>query len=306
MTTLALTRRPETVRAEIAKDPERRALLQTATREILDAVERFVARYVVLPGEGASVATALYALHTWTTDYCDATPYMVYVSAEKGSGKTRALEVLGMLVRKPWHTASTTEVAMFRKIDEDRPTLLLDELDTIFRGGVRHEALRAILNAGNRRGSTVTRCDGKFGTREYETFGPKVLAGIDTGFIPDTILDRSIVVRMRKRAGEPVARLRPRVAEREVAELAATIQTWSLVVGDELARSEPDLPDCLSDRAADAWEPLLAIAEFADGAWPERARAAARSLSAPHADVEEDSQMGGLSILPALQVVMAS
>lgn len=191
---------------------------------------------------------------------------------------------------------------MFRKISQDHPTILLDELDTIFRGGVGYEGLRAIINAGNRRGSTVTRCDGSYGTIEYETFGPKVLAGIDTGFIPDTILDRSVVIRMRKRSGEPVSRLRPRLAEREVAPLLATLEMWALVAEGELGRIEPELPDELSDRSQDAWEPLLAIAEFAGDEWTSRANSAATCLSAPSASEIETDQVDEL--LPGMRGLM--
>jgi putative DNA primase/helicase len=49
----------------------------------------------------------------------------------------------------------------------------------------------------------------------------------------------------------------------------------------------PDLPDELDDRAQDMWEPLLAIADLAEGDWPERARKAAVALSA--GDEREDT-----------------
>lgn len=289
-----LARRPESIRAEIAVDPEKRQLLRDATAELLKAVEAFLAKYVVLPDEGSTTASALYVLHTWCLEACDATPYLVVVSAEKGSGKTRMLEALSYLVRNPWQTANTTPTALFRRMSEDQPTLLLDELDTIFKGGSSYEALRAVLNAGNRRGSTVTRCDGKWGTREYETFGAKVLAGIDTGFLPETILDRSIVIRMRKRSGESIERLLPRVAAQEAAPLAYTLSQWALVVQDELAKIEPVLPPGLSDRACDAWEPLISIASFASDEWSERAQAAARELCGVAAEKPTSELLPGL------------
>jgi hypothetical protein len=282
-TAIAVRPTVEVIRREVAEDPERRAQLQAATGELLDAASSFLTSYVALPDEHCAAVLALYALHTWVLDACDATPYMVIVSAEKGSGKTRCLEALSYLVRKPWQTANTTPTALFRRMSEDQPTLLLDELDAIFRGGAGHEALRQVLNAGNRRGSTITRCDGAWKTIEYDTFGAKVLAGIDTGFLPETVLDRSIVIRMRKRApdADPLRRLRPRATAAEAAPLANTLRGWALVTTEALAKLEPEIPAALSDRAADAWEPLLAIADFAAGVWPDRARSAAQALSAP-------------------------
>lgn len=297
-----LARRPEDIRAEIATDPERRQELADATAELLRYVEGYITRYVILPDQAAATTCALFVLHTWAISAADATPYLIVVSSEPGSGKTRLLEVLGVLVCNPWQTSATTEVAMFRKIDKEHPTILLDELDTIFRGGSSHEALRAIINAGNRRGATVTRCDGKWDTREYETFGPKVMAGIDTGFIPATILDRSVVIRMHRRAGEQLERFRPLLARAEAAPALTTLAAWSGIVQDELAKITPVLPDTLSDRAADAWEPLLAIAAFAGQDWPEQALTAAQSLSGALLAGEEDEHLP--VVLPAMEALL--
>jgi len=40
----------------------------------------------------------------------------------------------------------------------------------------------------------------------------------------------------------------------------------------------PEMPECIKDRDADVWEPLLAVADLAAGDWPERARVAAVTL----------------------------
>jgi hypothetical protein len=45
-----------------------------------------------------------------------------------------------------------------------------------------------------------------------------------------------------------------------------------------LERAEPLMP--VEDRAADTWEPLVAVADHAGGHWPERARAAVLTLTA--------------------------
>jgi len=51
-----------------------------------------------------------------------------------------------------------------------------------------------------------------------------------------------------------------------------------------LATARPELPEALNDRAADIWEPLLALADLAGGPWPEQARRAALHLSAGSQD----------------------
>ena len=46
------------------------------------------------------------------------------------------------------------------------------------------------------------------------------------------------------------------------------------------------MPDGVVDRAADIWEALLAVADAAGGAWPERARVAAVALVAQRPERE--------------------
>ena len=259
--------------------------------DLLKAVTNILERFVVLPAVEAKEALALFVLHTWAIEAAHATPYMVAVSAEKSSGKTRLLEIMGLMVREPWHTAGASEAALFRKIETVEPTLLLDEIDAIFGSATeRTEPLRACLNAGNRRGASVARCIGK-GTkmevRDFSVFCPKVLAGIDTGRLPETISDRAVILHMkRRREDEDVERLRYRFAVDEAAPLRADLEAWAIGAIEELRDAVPDLPVELGDRQADAWEPLFAIADLAGGDWSVRARAAAVELSAP-ADGDE-------------------
>lgn len=157
--------------------------------------------------------------------------------------------------------------------------------------GERTEALRGIINAGNRRGVDVVRCTGPQHTpAKFAVFSPKVLAGIDTGKLPDTIADRSIALRMkRKVTGERVERLLWAKIKPETEALRERIAEWASANVEVLAAANPDLPAELDDRAAEAWWALLAIADLAGGDWPTRARDAAREL---HAAGAEDESLG--------------
>jgi Protein of unknown function (DUF3631) len=276
------------------------------TRDLLQRVAAFIERFVVLPDEDARIAVALFVLHTWAFEAAYATPYLVVVSVEKQSGKTRLLEVLELLVRAPWRTASTTEAALFRKIEQAKPTLLLDEVDAIFgSNSERTEPLRAVLNAGNRRGATATRVAGKsteMEARDFSVFCPKVLAGINTGRLPETIQDRAVMLHMkRRRDGEHVERLHYRLAVEETEPLRVQLEAWAAAAIDLLRKALPELPEELSDRAGDGWEPLFAIADLADGDWPARARAAAITLSA----ASDDDEVGwGTQLLVATRQAM--
>jgi hypothetical protein len=261
---------------------------------VLDEVAVRLRRYVVMT-EAQVCAVALWVVHTHTFSAAEATPYLNVKSAEKESGKTRLLEVLDLLVARPWFTARTSVAALVRKLADDPPaTLLLDESDTTFKNDPQYVAgLMGILNAGYRKGGRATLCVGqglKIEAHDFPVFAPKALAGI--GKLPDTVASRSIRIELKRRApGEEVARFRRREAEVDVAQVREKVEAWTAAHVRDLATARPDLPDELSDRAQDVWEPLLAIADMAGEAWAAKARAAAVELSARGVD-DEDASAG--------------
>jgi hypothetical protein len=231
--------------------------------------------------------------------------YIAITSAEKESGKTLLLEVLNLLVANPWLTGRATAAVLPRKIDVDRPTLLLDESDTAFKGDRDYaEALRGVLNTGYRRSGKTTVCVGQgveIGFKDFSTFCPKAIAGI--GKLPDTVQSRSIPIRLKRKApGETVERFRERDVTDQARPLRDALQFVALGVVPELAPARPELPDELGDRAQDVWEPLLAIADLAAGDWPEQAREAAKTLSA-NGNAEDGS--AGVLLLTDIRTVFA-
>jgi len=269
---------------------------------LLTEVERFLKRYVIFSNTHQSIAVSLWVAHTYGLEAFDVTPHLAITSPEKRSGKTRLLEALEVLTFRPWRVIQPSEAVLFRKIAADRPALLLDEVDTIFRDRNRtgaYEPLRALLNAGNRRGVSVPRCVGEGRAQrieEFPIFCAKALAGI--GELPDTVADRSIPVRLaRRRRSEPVERFRYRAAERESATLRDGLtQTMAEAVSLLRTRS-PEIPPILNDRAGELWEPLLLIADLAAGGWPKRARDAAVAL---HTDSRFDEGTVGVALLTAI------
>ena len=151
---------------------------------------------------------------------------------------------------------------------------MIDEIDTAF-GARAHEDLRAVLNSGHRRGSSVLRVDSSIGvTRSFSTFAPVVLAGL--GALPDTVAGRSIIIRMRRRGpDEQLREFRERGARREADPLRERLEAWAESAVPLLKDHRPEMPDGVTDRAADVWEPLIAIADLARGDWPKRSREAA-------------------------------
>jgi hypothetical protein len=166
---------------------------------------------------------------------------------------------------------------------------LFDEIDAVFgKKAKEHEDVRALLNAGHRRGAHVGRCvvHGKtVKTEEIEAFCAVALAGL--GWLPDTLLTRSVIVRMRRRAlDEKVSPFRRRACVREGNRLRDQLAAWSASAVREMTEARPEMPEGIEDRNADVWEAPFAIADAAGEGWPGRARAAAVALIAAAAERE--------------------
>ena len=249
--------------------------------ELLDDVRAFLSLYVAFPDAHTLAAATLWTAHTHLLDSFESTPRLAVLSPEPGSGKTRTLEVAELLVPDSMLVLSASAASIFRSIEKARPTLLFDEVDALFRGRGRDESaedLRALLNAGHRRGATIPRCTGPtHDVRRFPVFAACALAGL--GDLPDTLMSRSIIIRMRKRApGEHVRPFRIREAEPKGLELADRLATWAEGVAEDLCHAWPTMPPGVTDRPADVWEPLLGVADAAGGHWPETARAACVEL----------------------------
>lgn len=272
-------------------DDEIRAALDDARPEsgaaLLDDVETFLSRFVVYPSDAARVAHTLWIAHTWFMDQWDSTPRIAFLSPEPGSGKSRALEVTEPLVPRPVHAVNTTPAYLFRKVSDEAgpPTILYDEIDTVFGPKAKdNEDVRGMLNAGHRKGATAGRCvvkGHKVETEELPAYCAVALAGLDD--LPDTIMTRSIVVRMRRRApGEKVEPWRLRINGPEAYELQERLQGWASYY--QSAVTWPDMPEGIEDRNADVWEALLAVADLAGGEWPALARRTAVTLVTASSD----------------------
>jgi hypothetical protein len=255
---------------------------------LLDDVARFLRRFVVMSDDQAAAVT-LWAAHTHAITAAESTPYLAVMSAEKQSGKTTLRETLELLVREPLPASSISDAALFRAVAKLTPTVLLEEADAIFKARDREE-LRGLLNAGYRRGAVAYRMGGanKTTLEQFPVFCCKAFFGIGD-FLPDTLADRAIPIRLQRRLREEtIDRFRRRLVVDEGFMLRDRLADWLEPQLDHLREQWPELPDELDDRAQDVWEPLLAIADLAGGGWPAQARRAALSLSTGE-EHEDDS-----------------
>jgi putative DNA primase/helicase len=242
---------------------------------LLSEISATVRRFIVCQQETAD-AVALWAAMTWFMDVVQIAPLAVITAPEKRCGKSQLLFLLGRLSHRPLTASSISPAAMFRAVDAWRPTLLVDEADSFMRD---NEELRGIINAGHTRDSAyVVRVVGDdLMPQKFSVWGAKALAGI--GHLADTLMDRAVVLELRRKLpNEEVERLRHAAVDLfEI--LTEKLARFADDYREAVRQARPALPASLNDRAQDNWEPLLAIAGVAGGAWPDLGRRAALKLS---------------------------
>jgi Protein of unknown function (DUF3631) len=261
--------------------------------DVLDAIRAFLKRFCVFPSEAALDAVTLWIAHTHAISHFFSTPRLALLSPEPSSGKTRVLELLAVVSAHSLFTVTVSAAAIFRSLKKGPLTLLVDEIDTVWGAmacSESNERLRAVINAGYRSGATVGRCVGSaHDVQQFPVFCAVAMAGI--GNLPETVMSRSIVIRMRRRVpSETIEAFRPRIHESEGHYLRDQLSIWMIAAGPAIGAATPHLPDGVTDRAADIWEPMIAIADHAGGQWPARARAAALAMAG--AGVERPVTLG--------------
>ncbi|WP_405770696.1 DUF3631 domain-containing protein [Streptomyces sp. NBC_01538] len=254
---------------------------------LLDELRAAIGRYVVLPSEEALTSVTLWVAASHIQPALQHAPRLAVVGPTKGCGKSRVLDVLHETVHQPMMTVNTSPAVVFRVIGKNPPTLLVDEADTIFgpKAGDK-EDLRGLLNAGHQRNRPAWRISGpEHKPTAFPTFAMAALAGI--GDLPDTIMDRAVVLRMQKRKpGERITPFRSRYSVPELNALRDRLTAWLTPLRGTAARLVPRMP--VEDRAADTWEPLVIVADLAGGHWPARARVACLAMT--RHEVAQDEQ----------------
>jgi hypothetical protein len=113
--------------------------------------------------------------------------------------------------------------------------------------------------------------------RQFSTWAAVAIALI--GKLPDTLQDRSILIRMRRRlSSESIAQFRADRTD-DLKILARKAARWANDNLETLRAMDPAMPLTITNRDADNWRPLLAIADPAGGEWPARARVIAETMT---------------------------
>jgi hypothetical protein len=253
----------------------------TPDPELIPDIQGFIEKYVALPSDDYSLVLSVYALHTWLFKASNVTPYLYVYSDQPQSGKTRLLEVLSVLCRNAKRADDMTAPVMFKLIERECPTLLKDEVDAVWSGS-RNETQRQIYNTGYKQGGTAWREQARE-LVEFSTYCPKVLAGLNNGFMPTTVRDRCIPIELvRRKDGQRIERfVESRVrGTQELETLLDRILAFCELFYADITAMRPEPMTELNDRQDEISEPLLAIAAVFGPYFEQEVRGALRRLFA--------------------------
>ena len=242
---------------------------------LLDKVYNYCARHIKYPSEQAAVAHTLWMVGSYFLEdkehkdvrVFDNFPLLAFFSVDEDSGKTRALDVTQTLAYNAVDGGTYTASAMLTEIDEQYPTLItliLDESDEVLAPGENKTLYVKLFNNGYQRGKYIVRRH-LMEQRNLRTpaYCPKVLGGLTTTLLKKTTRSRTIIVHMRPlKWGERVERHIDKVEGKALSEL---IMTCRPSIFERLKAVDEDGLSNLSNRAAQIWNPLLAIAKIAGG-----------------------------------------
>lgn len=239
--------------------------MQSSDAGLVERLEQYFLQHAVLR-PGLALVLALWVVAAYLFDVFDAFAYLGITSPTKRCGKTRVAELLELVCPNPRRTVNMSPASLFRVIEKERPrpTLLIDEAESLSQRDERSGAMREVLNAGYRRGQKVTRCrPNTFEVEEFETYCPKALVLI--GNLPDTLADRCIPILMRRRSRhKPLARFRRDRALTETMPLREELLEWAGKNKEAVALYYADHDvDFLDDREAELWLPLFSVCSVA-------------------------------------------
>lgn len=272
-------------------------LMKEKEQHLFDELDTFLKRFLILPDHDIALIRTWF-VRTYFSDVFEIGAILRVTSAKMRSGKSRVRELANLLCKNSYSVTAPTAAALWTIVDSQDypPTIGINESDRLFeREGQQLADITAFLNACVKRWEKVPRVKMVDNQREIEwlpTWSNIILDGIDNRRTPDTVEDRSITIRMkRKSPHRTVEKLREGKLRTEASKLRDKMQAFADSHRDKV-NFDPVLPDGLNDREEDKFETLVSVADVAGVAYGAGLREAIEANSkAMDGGIEEDHDL---------------
>lgn len=232
------------------------------SKNIINDISTYIREFIYLKEEPEYIVISLIPLLSYIVSVFERIPYF-WLRADKGSGKTTLMSVLKPLVYHPVFVSNITPSTLFRIVDENSPTLFMDEVEALATRSNANNPFIQILNSGYHKEGQVTRTRGNQ-VQVFKTYGLKILAGISQ--IAETVEDRCIQINLHKPPDSTV--ITPYVGQNveNTLQLQKAIQAsiWKNINELYTYLQNPasiGIDPRISLREYDKWMPILAIAK---------------------------------------------
>ena len=252
--------------------------------EILDLISAKFKEHVKFQYESDADALALWAAMTYVMEHLEIAPMVYVTSPEPMCGKSTVMKLLKVFCHRAEMVSKITPAAIYRLIERDQPTLLIDEADRFLRG---NNELNGIINAGHARFEATViinkkLADGNYDPVEFPVWCAKAIAGI--GEQDGTLTSRAIVISLRRKLkDETMKPVRYNMFQQHQSirdALAAWAASFQQISENEM---EPFLK-AKTDRGIDNWLALGIIAKRVNPEWEQRVQAALDTIEARQSD----------------------
>lgn len=169
-------------------------------------IDAFIKSYLEMPLDSDYLILATWVFHTYLIEKFNTTP-ILYFYGVKETGKSRAGEVLSELAFRAQRLTSLTEATLFRSVELFKPTLIIDEIKLMGKGG--NQGLADLMKTTYKRGLKVSRINlnksGEDQIEYFDTFTPLVICTTES--IPDIIESRCILFTMQKNSNPQIEKM---------------------------------------------------------------------------------------------------
>jgi hypothetical protein len=248
--------------------------------KLLDEISAAIRAHIVLTQEQADTV-ALYSVYSHAYGVFKVAPRLGVRAPTRECGKSELLLRVQRFVPRPLSTENLTGPVLFRLIEDQHPTLFVDELDNLLSDS--KSELLGLFNSGyakNGKAYRLVAVGDNHELHQFSTFCPLVYGMI--GKPTDSFNSRSIPIEMRRATP---AEWRKLLSLEDGEEEDLRLQTmgrkaarWMTDNLDRLKAAQPNMGS-MTNRPATNWRPLFAVAEVVGGEWKARARAAAVAAS---------------------------